>query len=393
MIDMIINSVKMLLRKKGRTFLTLFGIAVGVASVVIINNISSCGSSAFTDEIDGLGMGGLTVSLKNQSATLSDNELETIKLLPYVDDAMPIMFESTDAYIKEKKNPVYLWGIDNYAKDVISLKILSGRFFNSGDLSSHSKNCIVDKTFAQNYYGTDNVTGKEIVINSGGKSTKYKIIGVLKTGSGLLQNVMGAYIPEFIYIPYTTMQQNLNSNNFSQIAIKVNENYDNEIAGKNIIKAIEHTTNMKDAYSFTDMAKQKENIGNIIHIFSLVITSVGVISLLVAGLSIMNVMLVSVTERTREIGIKKAIGAAKSSIVYEFLFESALVTLAGGIIGIIFGTLISVIGASILGFVFAFDFYTVIVILLFSVVIGIIFGIYPALKAASLKPVEALRSI
>ena len=103
MIDMIINSVKMLLRKKGRTFLTLFGIAVGVASVVIINNISSCGSSAFTDEIDGLGMGGLTVSLKNQSATLSDNELETIKLLPYVDDAMPIMFESTDAYIKEKK--------------------------------------------------------------------------------------------------------------------------------------------------------------------------------------------------------------------------------------------------------------------------------------------------
>lgn len=393
MIDLIVNSIKILFRKKGRTCLTLLGIVIGVASVIIINNISQCGNDAFTNEIDGLGIGGLSITLKNQSASLSNNELETIQSLSYVDFAMPIVFESTDAYIRDKKKAVYLWGIDKTAKDVISLKLLNGRFFNSGDLSSNSKNCMVDQTFAKNYYGTENVTGKEIVINSGGKSQKYKIIGVLKTGSGLLQNVMGSYIPEFIYIPYTTMQQNLSSSNFSQIAVKVNKDYDNDIAGNNIIKTIEREDNINNAYLFTNMTKQKENIENIINIFTLVITSVGIISLFVAGLSIMNVMLVSVTERTREIGIKKALGASKKMIVMEFLFQSAIITFIGGIIGIVFGTVVSLIGASILGLTLTLKIDIMVNILIFSIFVGIIFGIYPAVKASKLKPVDALRTV
>lgn len=393
MLDLIFNSVKILFRKKGRTCLTLLGIVIGVSAVIIINNISQCGTEAFTSEIDGLGIGGLSISLKNQSAPLSNNELETIQSLSYVDFAMPIVFESTDAYIRDNKKPVYLWGIDKTAKDVISLKLLSGRFFNSGDLSSNASNCMVDQTFAKNYYGTENVIGKEIVINSGGKSQKYKIVGVLKTGSGLLQNVMGSYIPEFIYIPYTTMQQNLSSSNFSQIAVKVNKNYDNDIAGKNIIKTMERNSNINNAYSFTNMTKQKENIGNIINIFTLVITSVGIISLLVAGLSIMNVMLVSVTERTREIGIKKALGAPKKLIVAEFLFESVIITFIGGMIGILFGTAVSLIGTLLLGLTLTLRIDIMIKILLFSIIVGIIFGIYPAVKASNLKPVDALRTI
>lgn len=393
MLDLMINAIKVLFRKKGRTFLTLSGIIVGVASVIIINHISQCGNTALTDEIDGLGIGGITVSLKKQSAELSQNQLSTIQSLSYVDYAMPVMFEATDAYIREKKSSIYLWGIDKTAKDVISLQLLYGRFINSGDISSHAKNCMVDQMLAKEYYGTDHVVGKKILINSGGSGAEYEIVGVIKTGSGILQNIMGSYIPNFVYVPYTTMQNNIGSNNFSQIAVKIKNEYDNEAAGQNIVKTMERNANINGAYSFTNMAKQKENISNIIRIFSVVLTAVGIISLFVAGLSIMNVMLVAVTERTKEIGIKKALGASRKVIVMEFLTESVVLTLIGAVIGIVFGILVSWIGAWSLGLTFILRIDIMIEILLFSLLVGAVFGIYPALKASKLKPVEALRTV
>lgn len=392
MLDLIVNAVKLLFRKKGRTLLTLTGIAIGVASVIIINNISQCGNNALTSEIDGLGIGGITVSLKKQSARLSENELDTIESLSYVDYAMPVMFESTDAYIREKKSSIYLWGIDKTAKDVISLQLLYGRFINSGDISSDARNCMVDQTFARAYYGSDNAVGKKILINSGGSSAEYQIIGVIRTGSGILQNMMGSYIPNFVYVPYTTMQSSMGSSNFSQIAVRVKSEYDNEAAGQNIIKTMERNSNVRGAYSFTNMAQQKETISHIIDIFSVVLTAVGIVSLLVAGLSIMNVMLAAVTERTREIGIKKALGAARRIIVTEFLAEAVVLTLAGALAGIVFGMAVSWFGTWILGLTLAVRADIIIEILLFSMLVGVVFGIYPAFKAAGLKPVEALRT-
>ena len=156
---------------------------------------------------------------------------------------------------------------------------------------------------------------------------------------------------------------------------------------------MERNANMTDIYSFNNMAKQKEGIGNIINIFTLVITSVGIISLIVSGLSIMNVMLVSVTERKKEIGIKKALGASGVCIAAEFVTESAVITLIGGISGILFGMIISWIGALILGLTLTIRIDIIIAVLMFSVVVGIVFGIYPAVKASKLDPVEALRAI
>ena len=199
--------LKGLFSKKGRTFLTLCGIAVGVASVVVINSISQCGTIALTSEIDGLGIGGITVSLKKQSARLSENELDSIRELSYVDHAMPVMFEATEAYMRDRKSSIYLWGIDKTAKDVISLELIEGRFLNSGDISSHAKNCMVDRNFAENFWHTDHVVGKKLLINSGGSGSEYEIVGVVKTGSSILQNIMGSYIPNFVYIPYTTMER------------------------------------------------------------------------------------------------------------------------------------------------------------------------------------------
>lgn len=392
MFDIVKNSLRGLFRKKGRTFLTVLGITVGVASVILISNISQCGSSALSNEIEGLGMGGLTVSLKDTSAPLTKKELKYIQSLSYVDYAMPIIFESTDVYARNTKSSVYLWGIDQSAKDVISLNLLYGRFINSGDISSLSKMCMVDQKFAQSNYGIDNIVGRKITVVSNSVSDEYTVVGVLKTGSGLLQNMMGTYIPNFIYIPYTTMQTTTHSNNYSQIAIRTKNTVDSDDAEKDIIKAIERNSGAYNAYSVTNLAKQKENINNILNIFTIILSAVGAVSLLVASFSIMNVMLVSVAERTREIGIKKAIGASKKIIVLEFLFEAVILSLLGCIIGISAGMLISWIGASMLGLTLTPRIDIMIYTVIFSLVTGMIFGIYPAIKASKLKPVDALRS-
>ena len=392
MLDMLVNSIKTLFRAKTRTMLTLFGVAVGVASVIIINNISQCGSTALSDEIDELGMGGLSVMLKNNAAPLSESELKIIDDLSYVDYAMPLMFESTDAYIHEEKSQIYLWGIDRSAKDVINLQLLKGRFFNAGDVSPFAKNCLIDQKLALTRYGTDNVVGKKITLNSGGAGSEYQIIGVVKTGSGILENMMGDYIPTFTYVPYTTMQSSLNTKNFSQIAVRIQDHYDNEAAGEKIIRTLERNTDCIGAYMITNLSKQKENINNIIGIFTLVLTCVGIVSLFVAGLSIMNVMLVSVTERTREIGIKKALGASKGVIVLEFLLEASAITLSGAIAGIVFGTVVSLVGAGLLGLTLTPSIGIMMTAVLFSLAVGTLFGVYPALKAARLRPVDALRA-
>jgi putative ABC transport system permease protein len=249
----------------------------------------------------------------------------------------------------------------------------------------------VDENFSKTAYGRSNIVGKTISILCAGVMENFEVVGIVKTGSGLLQNLIGDYIPTFVYVPYTTMQNAIGRSTIDQIAVKVKSGSNMETVGKSIVTNLNRNDGVAEGFSSNNLAKQKDGLTNMMDIVTLILSAVGAISLLVASLSIMIVMLVSVNERTREIGIKKSIGAKRSAILFEFLFEAIMITILGCIAGIIFGYLISFAGASYFGMTLNVRFDIMLLTIGFSLLTGIIFGVYPAAKASNLKPVDALR--
>ncbi len=391
MFETIFRSAKNVIVRIPHNLLTICGISVGIAAVMLTLGIGNYGSSILMREIDELGVGGLSISASRDSVPLTKNELGEIRRINYVSQAMPVVFETASVSIKGKQKKICLWGIDHNADKTISLDLICGRFFDPVDISDASRVCMIDESFALSNYGTDNVTGKYLTISSGDTTSDYKITGVLKTGSGLLESFMGNVIPDFIYIPYSTLQNNLAYRNYSQVVLKLDDSVDPEAAEADIKKTIERKTGVKDGYTINNLAKQKDSIDNIIRIFTLVITSLGAVSLFVAGLNIMNVMLASVSERTGEIGIKKAIGASNCQILTEFICESIVISFLGCFLGLSGSSIVLLSISVFFGLTIIPDIVIMFILMFFAMLTGAAFGSYPAIKAASLKPVEALR--
>ena len=393
MVDYMKSAFQNLGRKRVRTALTILGIAIGVASVIIIGNISQCGTNALSTELESLGLSGLTISSSSDAAavSLNENDLNIIKRCDQVEQAAPVLVESTNISARKLSSKALVWGIDTNASQIISINLLYGRFFSTEDISTNANVCLVDEAFSKSTYLRSNIIGKNVSIMCGGVEESYKVIGIIKTGSGLLQNIIGNYIPTFVYVPYTAIQTAYGRDDFDQIVVKVKSDGNVESIGKTIVDALNRNNGTADAFVSNNLAKQKDSLTNMLGIVTLILSAVGAVSLLVASLSIMTVMLVSVNERTREIGIKKAIGAKRSSIMLEFMFEAVLISLIGCAFGIAAGYFISFAGAEYFGIRLSTRVDIMMLAVEFSIVSGTVFGVYPAYKASRLKPVDALR--
>ncbi|MCY1713259.1 ABC transporter permease [Caproiciproducens galactitolivorans] len=393
MADYLKSAFRSLTRKRVRTSLTILGIAIGVSSVIIVGNISRCGTTALSTELESLGLSGLTISVSQDAGSISLNEtdLNLIKRCDQVEQAAPIVVQSTDVTARKIRTKAIVWGIDTKASQIISINLLYGRLFNNEDIRDGANVCLVDEAFSKSTYLRSNIIGKTVTILCGGVEDNYKVVGIIKTGSGLLQNVIGNYIPTFVYVPYTTVQKASGKDNFDQIAVKIKSGGNVDRIGQTIVDKLDRNNGSAGAFVSNNLAKQKDSLTNMLDIITLILSAVGSVSLLVASLSIMTVMLVSVNERTREIGIKKAIGAKRSSIMLEFMFEAILISFIGCILGLVSGYLISYIGANYFGVALNIRVDVVLPVMGFSILSGTIFGIYPAYKASNLKPVDALR--
>lgn len=392
--EIIIYPFKSLLRKKGRSFLTILGVAIGVCSVIIISSIGSFGTVAVNNELNSLGMGGLTIAVKNNEAPLSYNELKAVRKTSGVLTATPVYMETTEAFsVFGKGEKTVVWGIDDNAKEIVSLQLLYGNQIKKSDVSESLSVCMVDQSFAQAMYGKDNAVGHKISLAVDGNTEEFTIIGVIKTGGSLLHTAMGNYVPNFVYIPYTTMQTLNGSANYAQIITKATANTNLSSLATKLENTLAFLNGTEEAYIVTNLAKQKESLTNILTIVTTILSAVGAISLIVSGLSIMTVMLVSVGERKREIGIKKAIGASRFIIVQEFLSEALMISFIGCAVGLLIAFLLVAISSKLLNIPITIDIKTVAVTCMFSVVMGGVFGVYPAMLAAKLNPAETLRSL
>lgn len=392
MIEIFRSGLRSIFRSnKMRTMLTVIGIAVGVMSVVTVASIGEIGKSSINAELTGMGMDNLVVSSQSGSSKkLTESELDKIKQLDDVGNAMPLMSIMTSGKLRGNYDTYMVWGVNEDADNVIDLEVLHGRLLNRGDIAQKSNVCVIDEAIALENYKRTNIVGKTISLSIGGNTVEFEIAGVVKNGVNTLQNMLGGFIPDFVYIPYSVMQEYSGRSSFDQITVKLEDNAQSVSAAAEVKKMLSSESAESD-YSVDNLLSQKEKMNNILSIASAALSAVAGISLIVSGISIMTVMLVSVSERTREIGIKKSIGASRGVIISEFLFESVLITFIGGLIGITAGVIISALIGAAAGGGLSVNFGLCGTVLLISLAVGGIFGVYPAVKAADLKPVDALR--
>ena len=385
--DSFLFAIRHIKRRRLRALLTAAGIAVGVLSVVIVSVIGEVGKTAVNRELDSMGFGGLCISAGEGAKAFSAELLKAVEESEFVTEVTPLLTKMTALRIRKAETGAVLWGVGDNAASIVSMELLHGRMISRGDVRRGAAVCIVDESFAKEQYKRTNIVGKIVAVNTPLGEQELKIIGVVRSGGAVLQGLMGGVVPSFLYVPYTAVTKMNAGQEITQILVKLCEGADEEEAAAAVMKTLG-----KGGYTAQNLNQQKEQLNGVLGIVTLILSALGGISLLVAGLSVMTVMLVTVHERTREIGIKKAIGATKRTILFEFLAEAVLLSLAGGAAGLLGGVLCGLLGCLLLGLPFAADIGALLFALFFPVLIGVIFGAYPAAKAAKVSPAQSLRS-
>jgi putative ABC transport system permease protein len=370
-----------------RSFLTMLGMIIGVVSLVVLVSIVNGATSSVTDSISSIGTNLLTVQIeddKGEPFTL--DELADIAEYETVAATAPIAQGNATAKYERTNSSITLYGTTGSYYDIQGLTLARGRFLKNADVDNGSYVAVVNSTAAEELFERTDVVGEVISIDG----YKFTIIGVLEEEESTVGNVSERLEA---YIPFTTLSKvsGLTREITSFYVSSANEESMDQVE-QEITSYLYKRLGDDDSFSVVNASSVMEAMTSVTDTLKLMLGGIAAISLLVGGIGIMNIMLVSVTERTREIGIRKAIGARKKTILVQFLVEALLVSITGCLIGlgasvlIVFGInhLLSSITASISADV-------VMIAIGFSTVIGVAFGLYPAYKAANMRPIEALR--
>ena len=378
---------------KLRSFLTTLGIIIGVFSIIILVSIGTGLQSYITREVSAFGPnliyvlpgnigqgGGLGGTFTFRITIQDSNNLE--QRLTSTADVSPVIEGASTVKYKNKENKgAYVFGTtSNYAKVVQNTKLESGIFFTPGQEKSGAKVATIGYSMYEKLFDKKDAIGKRIFIGS----SVYTVVGVLKKQGA----VFGVDRDNIAYIPISAAKEQFGQNNVSEILISAK----NETLIPIVKKQIKETLLRRlteDDFSIQTAESTLSTISNITNMLSLALGGISAISLLVGGIGVANIMLVSVTERTKEIGLRKALGAKRSDILNQFLLEAVMLSVTGGIIGIILGMGVSIIIATLL--VSEVTPWSVFMGFGFSVLVGIIFGMAPAIRASKLNPIDALR--
>ena len=388
-----------LIANKLRSLLTMLGIIIGVAAVIALVSIGNGVKQDIEDSISSLGSNLLVVlpgAPRTPGARPSQGSMKSLKISDYeaiaklegVKAASPMTNGSYVVIYQNKNWTTSVAGVNANFQDVNNWTMTSGRFFSDKNVQNRERVAVVGQTVVKNLFADEDPVGKEIRV----KNIPFRVIGVLKSkGNG----TMGNDQDDTVLIPYTTSMERVEGIDYLRmvyVVAKDDESIDRLQADIENLLRVRHNikdTNLDD-FNIQNMKSIMETVAQTTGTFTLFLGAVAAISLVVGGIGIMNIMLVSVTERTREIGVRKALGATYSVIVTQFLIEAVVISLMGGFIGIAFGIGASKVIGMVSGMSTIVSVPTIIMSFAFSMAIGLIFGIYPARKAAKLNPIDAL---
>ena len=388
-----------LVANKLRSLLTMLGIIIGVAAVIALVSIGNGVKQDIEDSISSLGSNLLVVMpgaprtpgvrpSQGSMKSLKISDYEAIAKLEGVKAASPMTNGSYVVIYQNKNWTTSVSGVNANFQDVNNWTMTSGRFFSDKNVQNRERVAVVGQTVVKNLFADEDPVGKEIRV----KNIPFRVIGVLKSkGNG----TMGNDQDDTVLIPYTTSMERVEGIDYLRmvyVVAKDDEGIDRLQADIENLLRVRHNikdTNLDD-FNIQNMKSIMETVAQTTGTFTLFLGAVAAISLVVGGIGIMNIMLVSVTERTREIGVRKALGATYSVIVTQFLIEAVVISLMGGFIGIAFGIGASKVIGMVSGMSTVVSVPTIIMSFAFSMAIGLIFGIYPARKAAKLNPIDAL---
>jgi len=393
---------------KVRAFLTMLGVIIGVMSVTVLiaigqgttasvtESISSMGTNLLTVNIStrsvGMGMPGFGGSRSSRNSRNAGSSKGTVILK--LDEILSLEQEETIAHVSpvasgsltvkagSVNTSAQITGVMPAYADIVNQGVQSGRYIRSADVDNRSAVCVIGPDLAEDLFGNTDVVGNTVHVNG----RRFNIVGVLKSKG----TSMSGSSDESLILPFTLAQRMLDLTTISSIYLSAADSQSVAAAQEAVERFLYKKYKNESTYSVMNQTQMLETASETSNTLSLMLGGVAGISLLVGGIGIMNIMLVSVTERTREIGIRKAIGARRSNILTQFLIESVVISGLGGVLGLLLGYGLMAVLESYMGMTLSASPVVAQMAIAFSMAVGVIFGLYPANKASKLKPIEAL---
>ncbi|MHB8831433.1 MAG: ABC transporter permease [Patescibacteria group bacterium] len=404
--DLVHSAYDSLLRTRGRSILTMLGIVIGIAAVILALSIGESAKLFILSQISSFGSdqlmmdngpradktGELSLFVKE---TLAMKDYKRLKKEPWVKAITGQIFQTDLLQAGGQARNVTVIGTMPDDVKMNDYRIKEGFFFTDDEVNSHSRSAVLGYNLADKYFGLGNAVGKNIKL---GKQS-YKVVGVLdKLGTKFFQN-----LDEMVYLPVTTVMDKYNKQHFTFMSIQSSIPLSEAQPLAEIIMRESHNLNnpqgdyAKDDFHVVSQEEAIKIVGQITGVLEVLLAAIAAISLLVGGIGIMNIMFVSVTERIKEIGLRKALGARKEDILNQFLTEAIILTVGGGAVGIAFGTFLAWLAIQIIltyqsGWQFNISLSGVLLGFIVSTLVGLVFGFVPARRAAKLHPIDALRA-
>ena len=378
---------------KMRSFLTMLGIIIGVAAVIILVGLVNGQMSYMKDSFSSMGTNQLNVNLVNLSTrSVSDDEMYEFyeENREYFDQMSPsVSVSGTVKYGNESLTGTTISGVSEEYLELKKQDLTAGRFLQYSDLISRQKVCVIGYYLASELCGgAQNAVGETIHINGEG----YTVVGCVERQTSESDEVEEGGSDDFIYLPYTAAVKLSRNGTINNYVFTVKDTGDTETVKTLLSDFLYPIFKNEDLYRITAMSELLDSLDSMIAMMSMMLGGIAGISLLVAGVGVMNIMLVSVTERTREIGIRKSLGAKKGTILQQFVIEAAVTSSIGGLVGIAAGCVLTGVIGNFMGMTAVPTLGSILLSFGVSVGIGLLFGYMPARRAAGLNPIDALRS-